>query len=142
MKALSLWQPWASAMAMGLKTVETRCWGAAYRGQLAIHAAKRWTRDEREFAQAMGLPIDLPLGAVVAVGTLEAIHQTDVIRDRLEDGELAWGNYAPGRFAWVFRNIRALPHPVPCLGRQGFFEIPDDMLRDFTPDPPRQAALL
>lgn len=142
MKALSLWQPWASAMCLGLKTVETRSWGSGYRGQLAIHAAKRWTRAEREFAQAMGLPIDLPLGAVVAVGTLVAIHQTDAVRYRLGERELAWGNYDSGRFAWEFTNIQALPHPVPFNGRQGFFEFPDDLLAGFTPEPPRQAALL
>ena len=42
MKALSLWQPWASAIACGSKTVETRSWSTKYRGPLAIHAAKRF----------------------------------------------------------------------------------------------------
>lgn len=41
MKALSLWQPWASAIAVGAKLVETRDWSTKYRGPLAIHAAKR-----------------------------------------------------------------------------------------------------
>lgn len=29
MKAISLWQPWASAMALGLKSIETRHWSPA-----------------------------------------------------------------------------------------------------------------
>src|ERR1700694_3122793 len=41
MKALSLWQPWASLIAMGLKEFETRHWATSYRGPLVIHAAKR-----------------------------------------------------------------------------------------------------
>lgn len=40
-KALSLWQPWASLIALGVKTIETRSWSTKYRGPLAIHAAKR-----------------------------------------------------------------------------------------------------
>src|SRR5437868_804524 len=43
-KALSLWQRWASAMALGWKRIETRHWSLSYRGLLAIHAAKRWSR--------------------------------------------------------------------------------------------------
>ena len=40
MKALSLWQPWASFVAYELKPHETRHWYTSYRGPLAIHAAK------------------------------------------------------------------------------------------------------
>lgn len=45
MKALSLWQPWASAIAVGAKRIETRPWATKYRGLLAIHAAKTTTGD-------------------------------------------------------------------------------------------------
>lgn len=38
MKALSLWQPWASLVALGEKRIETREWSTRYRGELAIHA--------------------------------------------------------------------------------------------------------
>ncbi len=41
MKALSLWQPWASLIALGVKTIETRSWATNYRGPLAIHAGLR-----------------------------------------------------------------------------------------------------
>jgi hypothetical protein len=41
MKAISLWQPWASAVALGSKRIETRSWQTSYRGPIAIHAAKR-----------------------------------------------------------------------------------------------------
>jgi activating signal cointegrator 1 len=126
-RAVSLWQPWASAMALGLKTVETRHWRTNVRGPVAIHAAKRWTREERELAEAHGLALPLPLGAVVAVGRLMSIHSTDRLADRLNDWELAWGNYAPGRFGWIFEDIRPLSEPVPCIGRQGFFDLPGDV---------------
>ena len=45
-KAISLWQPWASAIALGAKTIETRSWATSYRGPLVIHAAKRINQGE------------------------------------------------------------------------------------------------
>lgn len=41
MKAITLWQPWASLIAVGAKTIETRGRQTHYRGPLAIHAATR-----------------------------------------------------------------------------------------------------
>ena len=40
MKALSLWQPWATLIAIGAKQYETRSWATSYRGEMIIHAAK------------------------------------------------------------------------------------------------------
>ena len=37
-RALTIRQPWASLIAEGIKTVETRSWSTKYRGELAIHA--------------------------------------------------------------------------------------------------------
>ena len=46
MKAISLWQPWASAIASGSKRIETRSWATNYRGPLLIHAARRCVKEE------------------------------------------------------------------------------------------------
>lgn len=40
MKALTIRQPWASLIALGVKTIETRSWPTKYRGPIAIHAGK------------------------------------------------------------------------------------------------------
>ncbi|NLE60710.1 MAG: ASCH domain-containing protein, partial [Planctomycetes bacterium] len=46
MKALSLWEPWASLMRCGAKTIETRSWYTSYRGPLLICGAKRWSDEQ------------------------------------------------------------------------------------------------
>lgn len=83
-KVLSLWQPWASLVAWGDKQIETRSWPTAYRGLVAIHAAKRWTADEKHqlrqpyFREAMERKYEhichaealMPLGCIVAVAQL------------------------------------------------------------------------
>lgn len=40
MRALTIRQPWASLIAAGVKTLETRSWSTRYRGPLLIHAGK------------------------------------------------------------------------------------------------------
>ena len=42
MKAITIRQPYASLIARGVKTVETRSWATHYRGRIAIHAAAGW----------------------------------------------------------------------------------------------------
>lgn len=53
-KALTLWEPWATFAASGLKTFETRGWDTNHRGPLLICAAKRFHRGELE--EALGDP--------------------------------------------------------------------------------------
>ena len=88
MKAITLWQPWASLIATGLKTSETRSWAAPqglWGERIAIHAARRpmtytdtdrWSDElvdavcdmvNREYNDWNG---NLPLGAVVATARL------------------------------------------------------------------------
>ncbi len=41
MKAITIWQPWATLLAIGAKKYETRGWTTKYRGPIAIHAAAK-----------------------------------------------------------------------------------------------------
>jgi hypothetical protein len=53
-KAISLWQPWASLIACGAKPYETRSWAPSQDliGQrIAIHAAKKIDKGAAQFAQ-------------------------------------------------------------------------------------------
>ncbi|HEV7658816.1 MAG TPA: ASCH domain-containing protein [Allosphingosinicella sp.] len=145
MKAISLWQPWASAMALGLKRIETRHWSTKYRGLMAIHAAKRWTADERDFHaiehEAGRMPAELPLGAVVATARLYDVKRTEQLVDRISDDEHCWGNYAPERYGWIFEDIVALPVPILFRGAQGLFDVPDAVLRGEALPEPADAPL-
>ena len=71
MKALTIWQPWASLLVSGQKKYETRSWATAYRGPIAIHAAmrpvrragRRQGRERVECAGAAGRPLHPARGA-------------------------------------------------------------------------------
>lgn len=198
MKTLTLWQPWATLVALLVKLVETRSWATSYRGPVAIHAAKRlpavpdkygwvgrfnlgrWAdyvvhadpcdcdEDEEELgkrcavasnavpalfndegAHGFSLAAKLPLGAVVAtaqlVDCLEVVEADDpygverpmamvVNRDRTRlwhkvgdtvadfTDQLPYGDYTPGRYAWLLERIEPLDEPVPARGKQGLWE--------------------
>jgi len=135
-KAISLWQPWASLVAYGVKEYETRHWSAQYRGLLAIHAAKRWTLEEREawrgFQRNYGMYTDqisdpLPLGAVVCVVRLVKVVSTNSLKNSLSLHELAFGNYAFGRYAWKLEMVKRFDEPIPAKGAQSLWEweLPD-----------------
>jgi hypothetical protein len=158
MKAISLWQPWASAMAVGAKTIETRHWSTNYRGPLAIHAAKRFIHNEilglactscwvsifRRCGVSFGPKFQsgsMAFGSIVAVGELvdcvpvERFTIGELEEIRTFDGEKnhPWterqmGDFSSGRFGWIFTNIQPLAAPVPFIGRQGLFNIPDELV--------------
>jgi activating signal cointegrator 1 len=147
-KAFSLWQPWATAIWLRWKLVETRHWYTNYRGPLAIHAAKRWTGEEREFWTEMcGIEAldpadyDMPFGAVIATVRLVDVVRTEQLAARISEREERWGNYSDGRYGFVFDDVVPLAEPIPFKGAQGFFEVPDQLFGLPVP-PPRQGALL
>ena len=140
MRAISLWQPWATFVALGLKKFETRSWGTAYRGPLLIHAAKRpMTGIEKELVYYLKNEYgdlcaclnnaEFPLGALVASCELVDCLQSWKDFDPLKFDPLEYdlGNYEAGRFAWKLLSIKAL-EPIPFKGSQGFFHVPDSVL--------------
>lgn len=139
MRAISLWQPWATGWVLGIKGNETRHWKTDYRGPLAVHAAKRLDADDREWWARLAerderWPRQPVLGAIVGVVDLYDVRPTEELRDQISDEELRWGNYGNGRYGWLGRNHRPLPEPIPYIGRQSMFSIPDELLpADFRP---------
>jgi activating signal cointegrator 1 len=155
MKAFSLWQPWASAVALGLKRIETRHWSTAYRGPLVIHAAKRWTYEEIAFWDSVYeddagrlIPEGYrpPLGAIVAVCRLVDIRPSEELAGRISELEYSWGNYGPRRFGWLLEDVKPLAAAIPFKGAQGLFDIPESVVfggpipEEFRPLPPRPPA--
>jgi len=151
----SLLQPWASLMAFGAKHLETRSWYTDYRGDVAIASSKRWATEDLELAIEDDAMIrvwnkngvqrlrELPLGAVLAVQKLvdcvrtETVLALDAQRGsaplivsgvQCDDDELAFGNYGPKRWAWVYESPRQLETPVAVKGMLGLYALPATVL--------------
>lgn len=134
MKAISLWQPWASLVAHELKHFETRHWPTNYRGTLAIHAAKR-KADFYELNPTIIQSLlnvgymklsELPYGCIVCTVNLVDCEPTEEVVKRtwfkeIAATELHFGDYSPGRFAWQL-DTPIFMGDTPARGSQGFWE--------------------
>ncbi len=146
LRALTMWQPWASLFVSQEKQWETRPWDTALRGELAIHAARYFPRKHRRLCEqepfksalariGIASSDDLPRGCVIGVvkiiGTVPA-NTLDSGLGRLPRGEheLFFGDFDHGRFAWRHANgaIR-LAEPIFTRGWQRIWILPTDIER-------------
>lgn len=122
MRALSLSQPWASLVADQKKRIETRSWSTAYRGPLAIHAAK--SIDWDACAEFGYITAQVPRGVVVCTCQLVGCFRfTDrTIRMFVTEDEWKYGNFNLGRWGWQLREMKKLRKPVPAIGKLRLWE--------------------
>jgi hypothetical protein len=179
MKAITLYQPWATLVAMGKKRIETRSWSTNYRGPLAIHAGqnKKYITGnnysiigQEPFRSALlddkyGYPTfpDFPLGRVVAtcelIGCIKippfqtryisswgnGLYRSECYPNELvepgkddlvinippEEPEISFGDYTPGRYAWILTNIRDITgRCIYARGGLGMWDLPADVEKE------------
>jgi hypothetical protein len=118
MKALTIRQPWAWAIAHAGKNVENRDWFTHYRGPLAIHAGLG--RDDiGELPRGVRRPSDeeLTAGAIIAMADL--VEVVEAIRSK----------WFEGTYGWVLANVRPLKKPVACKGSLGLWTPSSSVVR-------------
>ncbi len=139
MKAISLLQPWASLVVMGVKTIETRSWGTKHRGPILIHAsmgkAGNIFAEEMYFKKYVPAFNKLPFGAIIGKATItnvmriEHLNMPDEIINRLTMEEKAFGDYSEGRYAWILEDHIKFKNPVPARGTLSIWEYPGDIVK-------------
>jgi len=125
MKALSLWQPWASLMADGRKKIETRHWRppAWLIGQkLAIHATMHV---DRASCHSFGYnPLVIPRGCIVAIMNLDKFEKFDeAFEEKIAlypEGQ--YGDFSMGRFGWFCTLVQKFDEPIAATGHQGIWD--------------------
>lgn len=124
MIAITIKQPWASAIAYGHKTIENRTWRPALSRlpmRIAIHAGMSVDPGGLEFLDKHGIKLpDLPTGAIVAVATLFDVVEASV--------DLWWS----GPYGWRLREVVRV-EPVACSGARGLWVPPRSVLRRLPP---------
>lgn len=122
-KALTIKQPWAWAIAAGIKRVENRSWRTNYRGWLAIHAAVRrgYATAGRRMLEELGHAVpkrdELIYSAIVAVARVaDCVPASD-----LSDDPLAFGPWC-----WVLDDLQRLETPFACPGRLSLWTPPEE----------------
>ncbi|MFD3336035.1 hypothetical protein ACFWV1_25825 [Streptomyces sp. NPDC058700] len=119
MRALTVRQPWAGAIAHLAKRVENRTWKlpAKHHGaRILLHAAAQLDKNATVYGPQLGV-----YGAIVGAITLTGCHWSD-------DGTCCgpWG--FASSYHWTLDQVEALDEPVPCKGALGFWTPPTDIL--------------
>lgn len=146
MKAITLWEPWASLMAIGAKVNETRGVRTSHRGDICIHAAQAdhgvpdsiYERVLDLFSDPKNRPIpdEVDMGCILAVVELWDVQPSEmfvVVEERkpyitISEDEFKFGNYLRGRWIYRTRNLRRLKTPVACRGAQSIgWTVPPDV---------------
>jgi hypothetical protein len=148
MKALSLHQPHAIAIGLGLKKYETRGWQLRAEEigvPVVIHAAKKVFREKdyeweyfkevRSRLSEAGVPLHkLDYGKAVCICVFSACQHTRFVRGQIGLPEF-WGDFRDvgddgrDRFAFKICQVKLIPEAErpEIVGRQGFFNVPDDL---------------
>jgi len=133
--AITIRQPWAWAIAEGLKSIENRVWRTRFRGPIYIHAAggglragdtdgflpKLVAAEQLRYGEVRGGVIDvdkLVHGALIAVGYLTHCSSD---RAALTEEDQIWAV----ENCWHFhlRSVRKLQRPIPCRGALGIWRV-------------------
>lgn len=114
MKALSVKNPWASMIASGQKTIETRKWKIHYRGNILICSSKTFDKSLKDWklrqeGYLMGYALcTVQLYHVVPMNKLHEIRACCRMYD--------------GAYAWCLRNLRRIT-PFKVKGSLGVFNV-------------------
>ena len=132
LKTLSLLQPWASLVVMGLKKIETRSWQTAHRGTLLIHASLgrkgKVLCADPPFSKYVPHFDALPFGAIIGqvqldeIIPVEQLYYSDAKLNVLTLEEKAFGDYTKGRYAWMLSEPLLFEKPIPVKGGLSLWE--------------------
>jgi len=141
MKALTICQPFAHLIMLpetssGHKRIENRSWPTKYRGPLLIHAgkARSWLRlnDDKTRDVEYNIPIgSMAFGAIIGiVDVVECFHVSDAKEAWLKWPWLAHHRHLEGPYCWLLQNVKAFDVPVPFIGKQGLFNVPNEVVTE------------
>ena len=134
MRAITVPQPGASAIASGLKhyLIQSAEPPKGMIGEtIAIHADSRFTYDDKAYLKALRandchpcFDDEPPLGCLIATATLKAclpserakVHVGKYVDDPEWRFEEDLTDFSPGKFAWALTGVVAFENPIPCSG--------------------------
>ena len=149
MKVLTLFQPYATLVVLGVKTIETRSWTTKHRGEIYIHAAAaqdsigraRWESPKMlKYLDQMGCDISkigslyhhLQFGQIIGkvdiVGVTPASEYKEYALDAEVKREMYMGDLSEGRFAWMLEHAVKFPYGTFVRGQQRIWECKEPVL--------------
>lgn len=126
MKAITIWQPYAVAIKLGLKHYETRTWSTNYRGPIVIHAAQKKLHNlELNLMNKYAISQDeVSFGNPILICEIEdCIKMTKDFINAQPQSEIDFGNWQEGCFSWKLKIKQFLTDTKRVRGQQGLWNI-------------------
>lgn len=128
MKVLSIKEPFASLVCLGIKKIETRSWKTNYRGEIYIHASltKNVIKDKVREKKLFGLlpnNYEFKQGFIICKAYLKDCIYMDnefIKNIKKDETEYLCGHYEIGRYAWVLSNVEII-EKIPAKGKLGIW---------------------
>ena len=125
--ALSVRQPWANLIVLGLKDIEIRTWATKYRGRLLIHAGMTFDR-----VAMWRFPMEtVPRGAIIgSVKLADILRFTRKTWKEEGDRHLDTGQFPlETAYAWILEDQRPFSEPIPYKGALKLFRVDSEPVR-------------
>lgn len=133
MKSISLLQPWAGLLVLGIKEYETRSWNTKHRGLVAVHASARMPKEGKALLEELGrnnrdfkpgsykYRVCTTLGAVLGEVEIQETFSSNGPLDAISTEEQTFGDYSPNRYFWKCINPRLYAYNLPWKGQLGLW---------------------
>ncbi|WP_342088032.1 ASCH domain-containing protein [Dyadobacter sp. OTU695] len=141
MKAISVQQPWAGLLVLGIKKCETRSWNTKFRGKIAIHASAKMPKEgeallkelcellpDTFFKGSRAYNMCTVLGCVLGRVQVEDCRSTNDMKP-VNAGEKMLGDFSANRYYWWCINPEAYLTPIPAVGQLSIWEWEDNQER-------------
>ena len=131
-KAITIRQPWATAIFRHGKDVENRTWNTKFRGKIYIHAGKtideHWRIRRNHKGNKMFHTLDSKALTIagawtntgVIIGSVEIVDVTEWSRR---------SRWFIGPYGFILKDPTLLPTPIPCRGMPGIFTLDHDVVK-------------
>ena len=119
MKVLTIKQPWASLIMLGLKKYEFRSWKTDYRGELLIHAGKGIDKDGMERLKRY-IPENMPTEKILGkVKLIDCIKTSSEFYDKVqkENKDIYAKSVFNQDYAWQMEVIEVYDNPIKVKGK-------------------------
>jgi len=128
---LTLWQPWALLVVLGIKKIETRNWRPPSKligKTIGIHAAKVWRPEQKKLMELEPFrrveAYAMEFGALIGTVRLTGFRTTeDALKRGVSYEERSLGDYSALRFAWLLEAAQQFDAPIFAGGLQGIFRL-------------------
>lgn len=130
-KVITVRQPWATLLMLGIKKFETRSWSTKFRGMVMLHVSKAipraedwgffaWPNHNPDWVESFNTAYKKhTLGTVIGAMNIEDSLRTEKLLPSSE--EQSMGDWTPGRYAWRMIPWFELETPIEAKGALGLW---------------------